>query len=566
LTTAARLCESRGVLNRTHLLRLVVVGILTGAPAIAGCATGSGDRVRSAGEDPQAAQNEANATKALRYAKNTDTIPAYQDIIKRYPGTEAAGQAQLEIARLQEVMARQALGNRDLKAARQFAMEARKNGDTTIGQLADADLAQIDRAEAREVGKIVEQTLSKAPNLEGCTAAMAATADVLGEQPSDLLVREVREKTLQQLSGCVDRAVRAASEDGSYAAVRKALDDPKAKKALGDKTWFAFVTMLNEAVVAAMRTAVQADIDARKWETAFETIKKWGADGRAAQPQVELALQAARDTITKDLLARGQAELGGRNPAPVIADIDRALKLFEGLNVAEELTTLRRRLTVWSECKRIACTAVTRPTPGWNFGATKLMPADAPSAAAIETFANGTRFWVLARGRGLALISKQEPASVGSWADRIAAASGWVDASTIKAEDTTQWLPVGQALVDVRVWLPTGRADKLYLLGVVKAVQGDKVTVQKISDGESVTVKRTDLRIGTLTPGAKVLAFCRDELTPVEARLDALVEHRGGTPTARVMCLTDDGKDDKTRDEVLGSLRARPEWLPARKP
>jgi hypothetical protein len=163
-------------------------------------------------------------------------------------------------------------------------------------------------------------------------------------------------------------------------------------------------------------------------------------------------------------------------------------------------------------------------------------------------------------------VSKQEPPELDSWASRIAAASGWVDATAVKSEDTTQWLPVGQALVNVRVWLPSGRADKLYLIGVVKSVQGDKVTVQKTSDGESVTVKRTELRSGIMTPGTKVLAFCRNELTPSEARFDQLIEHRSGPPTARVMCLTDDGKDEKTRDEVLGSIRAKPEWLPTRRP
>lgn len=567
LTAQAQFCESRVVLIRSFLSKLAVVGCLFASSSVlVACAGGDAGRGAQSGENAQAAENEANAKKAFRYAKNTDTIVAYQDIQKRYPGTDAAGQAQIEIARLQEVMARQALGRHDLKAAREYAMAARKNGDTTIGQQADSDLEQIDRADARAADKLVDEALAKGDTLEACAAALAAVADTLGDEPSQLLLRESREKSLQKLTGCVDRAVQGAAKDGSYAAVRKLLDDPKAKQALGDKTWFAFLSTLNESVVAAIKQAVQADIDGKKWDNVFATIKLWGSDGRAGPQQVELASGAARDAITKDLLARGQAEVGGRNPAPVMADIDQALKLFEGLNVAAELTAVRRQLAVWSECKRIACTAVSRPVTSWNFGATGLLPLESPAGQATESLPNATKLWVLARGRGFALVSKQEPAAVGSWAERITAASGWVDASTVKTEDTTLWLPVGQALVNVRVWLPSGRADKLYLLGVVKSVQGDKITVQRISDGESVTVKRTELRSGVLTPGTKVLAFCRDELTPAEARFDQLVEHRNGTPSARVICLTDDGKDDKTRDEVLGSLRAKPEWLPTRRP
>ncbi len=567
MTRAATVCESRYVLIRTHLPKLVLLGSLSmGGAALLACAGGEGGRGPQTAEEARTAQNETNAKKAFKYAANTNTVAAYRDIEKRFPGTVAAGQAQIEIARLEEREARMALGRHELKAAREHAMAARKNGDTTIGLQADADLEQIDRADARVLDKQVDDILAKGDTLDNCASALGAAADTLGAQPSDLLVREVREKTLQKLSGCVDRAVRGAATDGAYAAVRKVLDDPKSKRALGDDTWFAFLSTLNDEVVAAIRTAVQPDIDAKNWDKVFATIKQWGSDGRAASQQVELANGAARDAITKGLLARGLAEVGGAKPAPVMADIDRALKLFEGMNVAPELITLRKQLGVWSECKRIACTAVPHPAVSWNFGATGLLPVESPSGQPTETLPNGTKLWVLARGRGFALVSKQQPPELGSWSARIAAASGWIDASTVKSEDTTLWLPVGQALVNVRVWLPTGRNDKLYLLGVVKSVQGDKVTVQKISDGESVTVKRTDLRSGVLAQGAKVYAFCRNDLTPSEARFDQLIEHRNGPPTARVMCLTDDGKDDKTRDEVIGSLRAKPEWLPARRP
>jgi hypothetical protein len=164
------------------------------------------------------------------------------------------------------------------------------------------------------------------------------------------------------------------------------------------------------------------------------------------------------------------------------------------------------------------------------------------------------------------LVAREDPGDVRTWNQRLAAAKGWVESSVLEKDDTSLWLPVGKALESVRVWVPTGRDDKLYLLGVVESVAGSDVTVKKISDGQATTVKRDVLHTGNMVRGLKVLAFCTDSGTPSPARFEEFTAMSSGASVARLMCLTTDGKDDKLRDAVLGSLRAKPEWLPARRP
>jgi hypothetical protein len=136
----------------------------------------------------------------------------------------------------------------------------------------------------------------------------------------------------------------------------------------------------------------------------------------------------------------------------------------------------------------------------------------------------------------------------------------------LKAEDTTDWLPLGKGLEGLRVWVPVAKADGLHQLGIVQTVDGAVVNVKKMADGQTVASKREVLRPGNMRAGLKVLAFCVDPQNLVPARFEEVIANATGHPVARVMCLTAEGKDDKSRNELIGALRSKPEWLPARKP
>jgi len=173
---------------------------------------------------------------------------------------------------------------------------------------------------------------------------------------------------------------------------------------------------------------------------------------------------------------------------------------------------------------------------------------------------------VLATAGGQSLITKEDPGEVKTLAEKLTAARGWIASSSLQAEDTSDWLPVGAALEKMRVWMPVGGDGTPYMLGVVQTVTGKNVDVKRLEDSQVVTLKRDVLRVGNMKQGLKVLAYCADNLAPTPARFEQVVQSAAGQPIARVTCLTSDGKDDKSRDEVLGRLRSKVEWLPARKP
>jgi hypothetical protein len=532
--------------------------------ATVGC---GGDGRRSKASDEAKEEREAAARDDLRKARNAGTEEAFRLVMKRHPETSAAEDARGDIAKLREAAARGALAKGDRKAARALAEEALKLGDPMVAEQARTTLEQVDRSDARNTGKSVKELLAAGENTETCGKAVALVAEVLGAQPSPLLSRDMRKETLQPLSSCLQAVIDGSDKMETFAASRKLIDSPAAKSALGPDTFHAVSSAFNDKAVQTLFASVQPDLKANKWEGAFATIKSWADAGATGPQQLEVASQQVRDHITKELLVKGGSSLGQARPEPVLADIDRALKLFEGLNVAPELKSMRTYLATWIECKKLACTAIPRTRMAYSFGATGLMPLTEPAAAApTDTLPNATKLWALATGKGKALVAREDPGDIRTWSERMAAARGWVDASVLHNEDTTLWLPVGKALEGVRVWLPTGRDDKLYLLGHVESVDGTDVTVKKISDGQTSTVKRDVLRTGVMPKGLKVMAFCQEQLQQTEARYEESVTITAGTSVARVMCFTPEGKDEKTKDVVFGSLRAKPEWLPARRP
>jgi hypothetical protein len=549
------------------------LAVLVGTAQVLGATTSCGGddgkrRVHHAGDkdgDEAREAREEAARQDLAKARKSNTEPAYRLVMKRHEGTAAADEARIGIARLRADEAREALGKGDRKKARALADEAQKTGDPSVAEQARVTLEQIDRSDARHAGKEVKEALEGGQNAESCKKAIDVLAATLGDHPSPVLMRDARKETLQQISSCVQATIDGADKMESFAEARKIIDAAGTKTAVGNDTWHSLSTTFNDKTVTSLVAAVQPDLKANKWESAFATIKKWADAGATGPEQLEVARQQVRDTITSDLLARGKAVLGQAKPEPVLADVDRALKLFEGLNVAPELKTLQTHISAWIECKKLACTVTPKSKMQFTFGATPLQPATSvQSATPVEALPNATKLWVLATGKGKSLVAREDPGDVRTWGERLGAAKGWIDASVLQNDDTSLWLPMGKALEGGRVWLPTGRDDKLYLLGGVESVSGKDVTVKKISDGQTSTLKREDLRTGNMQRGLKVLAFCGDSLS--QARFEEFVSMTSGASVARVTCLTADGKDDKLHDVVLGSLRTKPEWLPARKP
>jgi len=548
------------VRTRTYIPQAALLSVVLAVVA-PGCG-GAPSQAHHAEADP----SEAQADNAFEAAQRKNTVEAYEDVMKRFEGTDAAGRARIEVARQSADLARVAIGREDWEEARMLASRALELGDPIIAQSARSTMTQVDRADTREATEHVAGALEMDSTIKGCTKAVGIVGRTLGEAPSKTLTRDLRKATLQQLSMCMQKAIDTAKANDDYAPVRQALDSEDAKRAFGEDTQFSLLTSLNNVVITALGERTKKDVEEGRWKEAFAAIDAWATEGKAGPAQVEAAKQNARNAITADLLERGKAELGKRNAEPVLADVLRALEVFKGMNVSADLVTLRDHLTSWVECSKLRCLAEAKPKVMYNFGATELHPPTSTTAAAASKFPNGTKLWVLARSRTFSLVTAEDPGEATSWEQRLAKAQGWIDTKVLEREDTSAWLPVGQALVGERVWLPTGRDDKLFLLGVVKSVNGQEVTVEKVSDGQPTTVKRTDLRSGILSQGTKVLAFCRDTINLTDARLESVVKGDARAPRAELTCLEADGKDGRKRQEQLGALRAKPEWLPPRRP
>ena len=548
-----------------HWMKMgAVLGVaVTTTLATLGCGAGASNAPGATeAQDP----NEREAERAFEHARKANTLAAYEHVVKRYEGTDAAGLAKIEIARQSAELARVAVGRGDWDEARAMAKRALDLGDSTIAQQARSTLGQVDHADARETTERVAAVLEKDATIEGCSKAIRVVAETLGPEPSKSFERDLRKGTVNPIAACTRNAIDQASKDGSYAAVRKALEADEAKQALGADSQFSLLSALNDKVVESMVAAIDADLTGGRWKEAFAGLEAWGQDGRAGAQQVEAAKKKARDVITADVLKRGRQALGERKPEPTLADLDRALAVFGTMNVSAELPTLRLHLATWVECSRLVCRPETRSGLVYNFGATSLLPVTSVQGAATAKIPHGTKLWLIARGRGFNLVAQQDPGALTTWAERLAASNGWVDASVLKTQDTSAWVPVGPALVGERVWLPTGRNDKLFQLGVVEAVDGQNVTVKKIADGLSTTVKRAEVRSGLLASGTRVLAFCRDTLKQTPARMESVDTSDARAPRAKVTCLKEDDTDDRAHEELLGALRAEVSWLPPLRP
>lgn len=569
MTPGLDFCETRGVLRKAYLGVVVLTCTVGMATIASGCLFGAAPQGAVTPEEQE--RREAAGQDDLRKAKKANTEKAYRLVMSRNPDTRAYHQAAAAVGAMRMAEATQALAKGDRVAARTLAEQAVELGDGEVVGRAKALLDELHKKQAGDVVGLANDALATGNTPEACSKAARILSEALGENPAPALLAETRAQTQAPLSACmralIDGAGAAAGSDAiaAYAAARKAIDTPEARRVLGAEEAQNLLAALNDRVSQDLQSALQPDLKSKKWEDAAVTLRAWTEPGAVTTRQAEALRQSLRETISKDLLERGNAALGKPGADAVLADVERGLKLL-ATSAPAELKTLQSQLALWIQCSKLSCTPSASPKLQYTFGTTPVFPLLSPRGESSENLPTAARVWVVASGGGLGLVATQEPSGATAWAGRLSAARGWVSLASLKAEDTTDWLPVGKALEGARVWLPTGKGDALYQLGYVQSVAGNEVTVKKLGDNQTATVKRDVLRIGNMKAGQKVLAFCVDIQSPSPARFEEVVQTTAGQPIARVTCLTPDGKDDKPRNEVIGLLRSKPEWLPPRRP
>jgi uncharacterized protein YgiB involved in biofilm formation len=572
LTRAHRSCHVFAVL-RTHAVGVAALaGAALGLTIAAGCA---GRKARSPGETGPTAeeleQRESAGQRDLAKAKGANTEGAYRLVMKRHPETSAYREASAAIGAMRAEQAKKALADGDREKATRLVAEAQKLGGAAVAARVKAVLDRMRREDVDKIAAAVAEAIQGGSTPETCAKGASIVAEAFGPDPKPEVVRETRAQTDPPLRACMQAlvdgadALDAGAKMAGFAAARKVVEAPATHAALGTETRRLLIAALDDKAVRALAALTEPDMKGTTWETAALTIKSWGEAEAVTAKQVAAANESLRKVIGKDLQERAVAAYGQPKAEPVLAEVDRAVKLL-GNTTPPEIKALKVRLGAWIECKRLTCKAAAKPTLAYVFGSSALTVPHAARGELVETLPNAAKVWVLASGGGQSLVAKEDPGEAPSWADKLAAAKGWIDAASLKPEDTSEWLPVGKALEGARVWMPTGRQDGLYLLGQVQTVSGNDVEVRRLFDGQAVTVKRDVLRIGILKPGMKILAFCADFQHPGPARFEEVAQTMTGNPIARVMCLTESGRDDKPRSEVIGALRTKPEWLPPRRP
>jgi hypothetical protein len=228
----------------------------------------------------------------------------------------------------------------------------------------------------------------------------------------------------------------------------------------------------------------------------------------------------------------------------------------------EVLRERREEAAMWSICAAQDC-ALAAPQVNWAYGMLEPRPVLDLSGKPAQRIKHGRKVWRLTEGRGMVLIADRDPGAVDGVGGRVAAAIGWVPAQSLAPADTAERLPPGDAILDTRVWGPLRGAGKEWEVGVVRAAKGDELTIERVSDGKSTTLRRSEVRFGTLRPGTKVLALCVHAVRLEPAEIDEFIPMASGDPHLKLTCLGPNGeRTSEKREVLLGSLRSQPAWIP----
>jgi hypothetical protein len=246
-----------------------------------------------------------------------------------------------------------------------------------------------------------------------------------------------------------------------------------------------------------------------------------------------------------------------------LADLDAVAKTIKWTELPAELVKARTALGTWIECLRLRCTTP-KPEARFTYGKLAVLPGPASTAASTLALPTAKKVWIVARAGQIVLLAAEQPGANAAVKDRILASVGWVPEETLKKDDTSDWLAAGDDLKGQRVFGPLREKAKLLYLGFVIDLDGNDAKVKRVGEDQILTLPRTDLRIGRLPKGQKVLAACPGQPERTVAIVDHEVAPRPGTmPQVNLICPGADGGDGYAYDEFIGAIAVEPDWVPA---
>jgi hypothetical protein len=540
------------VQNRISLGKCVWVAALAAALA-AGCESGGGT---PGAENAGGARDDDRATELLQRAREGRDIAKYQRLIGRFPDTKAADEGRDELAALLLAEAEKALKAEDFPTAAARADEARVYAGVDNTDKAYAIAKKVDEGRAK---KVAQKALAAAGDGR-CASALKTVADPLRQKPRPHFQEVLQKQTGAPLVACLENKLADEIKAGNVEAARTLITSADTTTALTKADYKKAEVLLQKVLVAQSTVEIKPLLADKNWTGALAKLSEMKTSGKLTASEHTIAVSLVQDAIKEDVLATIKSGVTSKKPSAALALADASIKTAAWSKQPKEVETARRTLLVAVECEKAKC-KLERPSAAWAWGEVTLGSPTNPAEAADDKLTHAQKLWVIGKSGTRLLVASSDPGAV-EGAAALDKATGWAEAKSIKNTDTELWLPPTDQLKNVQVWAPLRAPAKEYHLGTVKSVDGKNATVIRLADKSEVTVPLASLRVGKLTQGLKVLAFCVDSVHTETAKVESVVTSDANMPKVKIVC----EKGDISRVEVAGALVTKADWLPPKKP
>jgi hypothetical protein len=453
------------------------------------------------------------------------------------------------------------VARKELDEAAPFADELKREEIRRVRQ-------SVDEAEANKSIPGIKKIASSGK----CEEAVAKSVKIIKGRKGTAVPVFVRKGTSPKILNCLLDQLAVDLSIG-----RELAESDDVERSLTKADFQTYVTKVTDETVKELVGKFEEPIANKDWAKAKKLLDELVERKEAGDNEYNRIMGLIREGIAKEIAEKVEEGLDDKNKASKRLDeVDTLIEVAEwgekkgsaaeGAAMPSEVAEQRKQLALWAVCAKLRCTFVS-PKKSWTYGDVELKPVlDPTKGKKLKTLEHGTKVWRLAESSSWVLVAKKNPGSIDGVAGRVKKAIGWVKASGNKTSDTREMLPPGDSIIATRVWGPLRKGEKLWELGKVLKVKGSDLAVERIADRVIITIARRKVRFGTIKKGTKVMSRCDHPLNLEPAVIDKVTFPKRGDPIATVTCLGDDGKPSSlTRKEVLGALRSKSSWLPARR-
>ncbi len=477
----------------------------------------------------------------------------------------------VDVARKLLARAEDALKQNEIPSVKRLCEQAEPFADESVREEIRSILQRADQRVAKDLSPPILELAKSGECQQAAELSLAIVLEHRGTTVARFLRDEVSKPILTCLLDALAIDVSVARELSEAGALKKALN------VVDFEHWD---SKLDESIVGSLVVGLQGPIAARNWSKAGAQLDEMVARKEAGPREVARVLKVIRAGVTEDVQAKAEAGLGVKSGAPgLLKTIDALIgagRWSEADPVPEALEQRHREAAFWATCAAQDCSFIA-PRLNWSYGTLEPRPVLDVTGTATERVKHARKVWKLTDGRPLVLIADHdpgvlvagvqagtEPRAVDAIAARIPVGLGWVPVQNLAATDTAERLPPGAALAGTRVWGPLRDRVKEWEIGVVLDATGDTLSVERASDGKTVSARRSDVRFGSVRVGMKVLALCVHTVRLEPAVIDEVVPTSSGEPRLKLSCLDEKGqKNGVSREILLGSVRSQAAWIPS---